>query len=149
MGAPSKSTSNTWKRKTKKSQSKSKHGECPLFNMSAAMCHAFILDDINMPPLVNMDSIRSNEKWFTNIKLSVLETYPWQEDLMIAKMKMLVGLLIGEKLTNLVSISNNIAQLFFKKLQCTWCNLFLRNVPKLCVDLSLTFWNLLLFCFQL
>lgn len=38
---------------------------------------------------------------------------------MIAKMKMLVGLLIGEKLTNLVSISNNIAQLFFKKLQCT------------------------------
>jgi hypothetical protein len=95
------------------------------------MCHVFILDEINMTPLVNMDSIPSNEKWFTNIKLSVLETYPWQEDLMIVKMKMLVGLLVGEKLTNLVSISNNIAQLFFKKLQCTWCNLFLRNCSRI------------------
>jgi N-acetylmuramic acid 6-phosphate (MurNAc-6-P) etherase len=31
-------------------------------NMNKTMCHAFIFDEKNMPPLVNLDSISSNEK---------------------------------------------------------------------------------------
>jgi len=50
------------KEKNKKIHKASKNMVSVLFNMNAAMCHAFILDETNMPPLVNMDSIPSNEK---------------------------------------------------------------------------------------